>query len=107
MPWLSSSANWCSVLSFVRGDAERRHSDPIRAPEERHCGREHDILARRHQLYRRARSSNPERWTAQLARGIPSGSWSSIPSDHPSLSLHESRDNYLATDRGNNPLCPD
>jgi putative transposase len=29
----------------------------------RHCGREHLILERRHELYERARDANPERWS--------------------------------------------
>jgi hypothetical protein len=32
-------------------------------PDERHFGREKEILARRQRLYELARQSNPERWT--------------------------------------------
>jgi len=44
---------------------------------------------------------------AQLETGIRSGPPSSIPSDHPCLSLRESRDNYLDTHRRNEtlPMC--
>jgi transposase InsO family protein len=53
------------VVRFVDWyNSAHRHS-AIRyvTPDERHFGHEHDILARRNQLYERARRSNPERWT--------------------------------------------
>jgi putative transposase len=48
---------------------EHRHS-AIRylTPDERHCGRENDILDRRHELYQRARDANPERWTSKTPK---------------------------------------
>jgi len=55
-------------------NSEHRHS-AIRfvTPDERHCGREHGILARRHQLYQRARASNPERWSRATRNWTPIG----------------------------------
>jgi len=44
----------------------------VTAPN-RHCGRERGILARRHQLYQRARSSNPERWSRATRNWTPIG----------------------------------
>ena len=45
-------------------NGEHRHS-AIRyvTPDQRHYGRENAILDQRHELYRRARSSNPLRWS--------------------------------------------
>ena len=55
-------------------NGEHRHS-AIRfvTPDERHCGREHGILAKRHQLYQRARASNPERWSRATRNWTPVG----------------------------------
>jgi len=51
---------------------EHRHS-AIRyvTPDERHYGREKDILARRQRLYERARQTNPERWTGAIRNWAP------------------------------------
>lgn len=53
---------------------EHRHS-AIRyvTPDERHCGRESAILGRRHELYRRARDANPERWSCGTRNWAPIG----------------------------------
>jgi putative transposase len=51
---------------------EHRHSG-IRfvSPAERHAGRDHDILARRHDLYLQARAANPRRWTRHTRNWQP------------------------------------
>ena len=51
---------------------EHRHSG-IRyvSPAERHAGHDRDILARRHALYVRARSSNPRRWARHTRNWQP------------------------------------
>jgi len=53
---------------------EHRHS-AIRyvTPDERHFGREEAVLARRAQLYERARSLNPERWSQGTRKWTPLG----------------------------------
>jgi transposase InsO family protein len=69
---LSSAERW--VARFVAWyNGEHRHS-AIRyvTPDERHYGRERKVLARRRQLYERARSANPERWTG------PTRDWSPV-----------------------------
>lgn len=73
LPFASNRSAQRWVAHFVSWyNGERRHS-AIRyvTPHKRHCGREHDILARRHQLYRRARSLNPERWTRSTRNWAP------------------------------------
>jgi putative transposase len=51
---------------------EHRHS-AIRyvTPDERHSSSEREILAKRHELYQRARSLNPERWTGSTRNWAP------------------------------------
>lgn len=62
--WMTRCAAWYN--------GERRHS-AIRyvTPDERHYGREKDILARRQRLYERARQTNPERWTGATRNWAP------------------------------------
>jgi putative transposase len=70
---LVSAERW--VARFVDWyNGEHRHS-AIRyvTPDERHYGREQDVLARRRELYERARRANPERWTASTRNWCPVG----------------------------------
>ena len=55
-------------------NSEHRHSG-IRfvTPDERHFGRERELLARRHVLYERARRRRPERWTGSTRNWDPAG----------------------------------
>jgi hypothetical protein len=70
---MSSAERW--VERFVAWyNLEHRHSATrYVTPDERHCGRENDILDRRHQLYQRARNANPERWTRGTRNWAPVG----------------------------------
>jgi len=69
-------------------------------PDERHCGREHGILAQRHQLYQRARAENPERWSRATRDWTPIGL---VVLNPPRADLQVGRlkpcDNYLDTHR--------
>jgi len=70
---IASAQRW--VARFVDWyNGTHRHS-AIRyvTPDERHFGHEHEILTRRHQLYERARRSNPERWTRATRDWTPIG----------------------------------
>ncbi len=70
---LDTATQW--VTRFVAWyNGEHRHS-AIRyvTPNERHLGQEHGVLAHRHELYERARRSNPERWTANTRNWSPVG----------------------------------
>jgi transposase InsO family protein len=62
--WVARFVDWYN--------GEHRHSG-IRyvTPDQRHDGREREILARRHQLYQLARRSNPERWTRNTRNWSP------------------------------------
>ncbi len=62
---IEESRQW--VSSFVQWyNREHLHSG-IRyvTPEDRHCGRDLAILAKRKQVYEKARSKNPNRWSRQ------------------------------------------
>jgi putative transposase len=70
---LALAQRWMErFVSWYNG--EHRHS-AIRyvTPDERHSGREQAILARRHELYQRARNLNPERWTRSTRNWHPVG----------------------------------
>ncbi len=63
------------VRDFMRWyNNEHRHSR-IRfvTPSERHRGLDQQILARRHELYERAREKSPERWSGQTRNWEPMG----------------------------------
>jgi putative transposase len=64
--WLERFVEWYN--------REHRHS-AIRyvTPEQRHSGHESQILARRHELYRRARHKHPRRWTTTTRNWTPVG----------------------------------
>jgi hypothetical protein len=75
LPFADAQAARRWVERFVGWyNGEHRHS-AIRfvTPDERHCGREHAILAGRHQLYQRARAANPERWSRVTRNWTPIG----------------------------------
>jgi transposase InsO family protein len=65
--WVERFVNWYN--------REHRHS-AIRyvTPDDRYYGREPDILGRRHQIYQRARHTNPNRWTRGTRNWAPVGS---------------------------------
>ncbi len=70
---LEAARRW--VARFVDWyNREHRHS-AIRyvTPDERHRGDEIDILARRAELYRRARCLKPERWSGEARNWTPVG----------------------------------
>jgi hypothetical protein len=70
---IASAERWVShFVGWYNG--QHRHS-AIRyvTPDERHFGREHEILARRRQLYERARNANPERWSGATRDWTPIG----------------------------------
>jgi putative transposase len=63
----------CWVHEFVSWyNHEHRHS-AIRyvSPAQRHAGQDRGILSRRHQLYTRARETNPRRWARQTRNWQP------------------------------------
>jgi putative transposase len=70
---LISAQQW--VARFVEWyNSEHRHS-AIRyvTPNQRHSGREDAVLAKRHELYLKARGQHPERWTRGIRNWTPVG----------------------------------
>lgn len=60
---ISSAQRWVARFVNWYNSAHRHSAIRYVTPDERHFGREHDILARRHALYESARRSNPTRWS--------------------------------------------
>lgn len=74
-PFDSIEAARAWVASFVGWyNTQHRHSG-IRfvTPDERHYGREAELLSRRHALYQRARQRHPARWTRNTRNWAPAG----------------------------------
>jgi len=72
-PFASLEAAKAWVTAFVAWyNTEHRHS-AIRfvTPAERHDGQEQEILARRHELYEKARRKHPERWSGSVRDWTP------------------------------------
>jgi transposase InsO family protein len=70
---LDDATRW--VRRFVDWyNTEHRHGG-IRfvTPDERHSGREHQVLARRDAVYKRAQRAHPERWTGNTRNWTPIG----------------------------------
>lgn len=63
------------VRDFVQWyNHEHRHSRlRFVTPEQRHQGKDRDILARRHEVYNAAKAATPERWSAQTRNWEPVG----------------------------------
>jgi hypothetical protein len=65
------TAGWLAVAWY---NGTHRHS-AIRyvTPDQRHQGHEWAVLARRHELYERARRANPERWSGTTRSPVELG----------------------------------
>lgn len=75
LPFVDADAAQRWVARFAAWyNGEHRHS-AIRyvTPDERHFGREHNVLAGRRKLYAKARASNPERWSRAIRDWSPVG----------------------------------
>lgn len=70
---IDSAQRWVARFVDWYNGAHRHSAIRYVTPDDRHFGREHDILARRSQLYERARNSNPERWTGGIRDWTPVG----------------------------------
>ncbi|WP_084301768.1 integrase core domain-containing protein [Desulfonatronovibrio hydrogenovorans] len=65
---LSDARTW--VEGFVLWyNHDHRHSSLVYVtPNDRHTGRDKEILARRRFVYQRAKMKNPERWSGQIRK---------------------------------------
>ena len=90
LPFADLAAGQRWVARFVDWyNSEHRHS-AIRfvTPNERHYGHEQTILARRHDLYQRARRSTPERWRGGTRNWSPVGMVVLNPQQVPGNAAH-------------------
>ncbi len=60
---LDEARAWARDFVGWYNDEHRHGGIRYVTPAQRHAGRDRQILARRHQLYQRARAANPRRWT--------------------------------------------
>ena len=79
--WVASFVTWYNT-------AHRHSAIRFVTPDERHDGRDKDILATRHCVYQLARDKNPERWSAQTRN------WKPVETVtlNPKRTKHESRE---------------
>ncbi len=80
---LEAAQTW--VKNFVQWyNHEHRHSK-IRfvTPAERHQGKDHDLLAKRHQVYQAAKAKNPNRWSGATRNWTPVGAVTLNPDKTP------------------------
>lgn len=80
---LEAAQTW--VKNFVQWyNHEHRHSQ-IRfvTPAERHQGKDHDLLAKRHQVYQAAKAKNPNRWAGATRNWTPIGAVTLNPDKTP------------------------
>lgn len=86
---LDEAKGW--VASFVAWyNGQHRHSALcFVTPDERHFGREQQVLAQRAELYQRARRRHPERWRGKTRDWSPAGPVRLGPSPHPTQAVQE------------------
>lgn len=75
MPFASVEQARAWVARFVAWYNREHHHSGIRyiTPDERHFGREHEVLASRRALYERARRKHPARWSRGIRDWTPIG----------------------------------
>jgi hypothetical protein len=76
------------VGDFVRWYNQEHLHSALRfvTPDDRHYGREHEILARRKAVYEQARQRHPERWTGSTRNWSPVGAIYLNPDERPANS---------------------
>jgi hypothetical protein len=70
---LDGARHWAA--RFVRWYNHEHHHSAIRyvSPAQRHDGRDHAVLARRHEVYQQARRCSPQRWSGPTRDWTPPG----------------------------------
>jgi hypothetical protein len=81
-PTLEAAQEW--VAGFVDWYNDEHLHSAIRyvTPSDRHAGRDKAILARRHQVYRRAKAQAPRRWAGRTRNWTPVGPVYLNPTKH-------------------------
>jgi transposase InsO family protein len=70
---LEQARSWVARFVVWYNGTHRHSGIRYVTPDERHSGREREILARRHAVYVRARSKRPERWSGNTRNWTPIG----------------------------------
>ncbi len=68
---LAAARTWCAQLVAWYLHEHRHSALRYVTPAQRHEGRDHDILAARHQLYSKARNNHPARWSRHTRNWTP------------------------------------
>ncbi|MDK2922545.1 MAG: putative transposase [Desulfonauticus sp.] len=68
---IEEARKWC--LEFVTWYNSKHYHSKIKfvTPEQRHSGLDNEILAKRKEVYKRARSKHPERWSGNIRNWNP------------------------------------
>lgn len=70
---VASARRWVAWFVDWYNSSHRHSAIRYVTPDQRHFGQEHDILARRHTLYRRVQRANPSRWSGAVRDWTPVG----------------------------------
>jgi putative transposase len=68
---LDAARQWAACFVHWYNDEHRHSGIQYVTPAQRHAGRDGPLLTARHELYQRARQSNPRRWSGQTRDWTP------------------------------------
>ena len=68
---LDAAQEWAARFVHWYNDEHRHSGIKYVTPAQRHAGQDRALLTARHELYQRARQSNPQRWSRQTRNGTP------------------------------------
>ena len=91
---LDAAREWAARFVHWYNDEHRHSGIRYVTPSQRHAGRERGLLAGRHELYQRARQSNPRRWSGQTR------DWTPVAA----VTLNPERDSVIQTASPRNQL---
>ena len=91
---LDAAREWAARFVHWYNDEHRHSGIRYVTPSQRHAGRDRGLLAGRHELYQRARQSNPRRWSGQTR------DWTPVAA----VTLNPERDSVIQTASPRNPL---
>jgi putative transposase len=91
---LDTAREWAARFVHWYNDEHRHSGIRYVTPAQRHAGQDRDLLARRHELWQRARQSNPRRWSGQTR------DWTPVAA----VTLNPERDSVIQTASPRNQL---
>ena len=92
---LDAAREWAARFVHWYNDEHRHSGIRYVTPSQRHAGRDRGLLAGRHELYQRARQSNPRRWSGQTR------DWTPVAA----VTLNPERDSVIRTASPRNQLA--